>query len=319
MEKESKIASEAAASTSTYAIFCVISWFALNMTIANLNKWIFHRYPTFKYPGTLTACHMLACYLLSSATLRISGRQARALSERSARAVLQLSLVFVVSVAAGNAALGYIHVSFAQAIGATAPLWTVLLSVLLTRKSYPPLVYASLGLITLGMLLTVRGEVNFHPLGFVLLLTATLTRALKSILQGMLLSAPEERLDPLELLYHMAPRAGIALLLWAGLMERSVLADDSVREPVLWLCIGASSLVAFLLNLSQFLVTKATSAVTLQVLGNIKVVLLIMVSVAIFGNEVSLQAAVGCAICLGGVVLYNSATRKKAAPLAGKV
>ena len=57
--------------------------------------------------------------------------------------------------------------------------------------------------------------------------------------------------------------------------------------------------------------TKATSAVTLQVLGNIKVVLLILLSVAIFGNEVSLQAAVGCALCLGGVVLYNVATRKR--------
>lgn len=36
MEKESKIASEAAASTSTYAIFCVISWFALNMVRMHL-------------------------------------------------------------------------------------------------------------------------------------------------------------------------------------------------------------------------------------------------------------------------------------------
>ena len=36
-------------------------------------------------------------------------------------------------------------------------------------------------------------------------------------------------------------------------------------------------------------------------------VLLIGVSVAIFGNEVSLQAAGGCALCLTGVVLYNHA------------
>ena len=252
---------------------------------------------------------MLACFLLSNATLRERGRRAPELSERSARAVLQLSLVFVVSVASGNAALGYIHVSFAQAIGATAPLWTVLLSVLLTRKSYPPLVYASLGLISLGMLLTVRGEVNFHPLGFVLLLTATLTRALKSILQGLLLSAPEERLDPLELLYHMAPRAGAALLVWSALMERHVLADASVRQPMLWLCVGASSVVAFLLNLSQFVVTKRTSAVTLQVLGNVKVVLSIGVSLLIFGNPVSMWSAAGCVITLAGVAAYNRAPK----------
>ena len=71
----------------------------------------------------------------------------------------------------------------------------------------------------------------------------------------------------------------------------------------------ASSLVSFFLNVANFLVTKATSPVTLQVLGNIKVVLLIMLSVAIFGNEVSLQAACGCAVCIAGVVLYNHGLR----------
>ena len=52
-----------------------------------------------------------------------------------------------------------------------------------------------------------------------------------------------------------------------------------------------------------------TSAVTLQVLGNIKVVLLIGVSVAIFRNEVSTQSVVGCAACLVGVAMYNHARR----------
>ena len=47
----------------------------------------------------------------------------------------------------------------------------------------------------------------------------------------------------------------------------------------------------------------------LQVLGNIKVVLLIGVSVAIFRNEVSPQSVVGCAACLVGVALYNRARR----------
>jgi len=316
MEKESKIAASTQSATS-YSVGVVAAWFVLNMTIANLNKWIFHRYP-FNYPATLTGCHMIACYGLSAATMRARGLEPRRLTPQARRSVLRLSLVFVVSVAAGNAALSYIHVSFAQAIGATAPLWTVLLSVVLTRRSYPPLVYVSLGLICLGMLLTVRGEVNFHPIGFALVLTATLTRALKSILQGMLLSSPDERLDPIELLYHMSSRSACALGAWALVMERALLYDAGARSSGLWLCIVGSSLVAFALNLAQFLVTKATSAVTLQVLGNIKVVLLILVSVAIFGNEVSVQAGAGCALCIMGVVLYERATRKKS-PREGKV
>ena len=46
----------------------IVCWFALNMTIANLNKWIFHRY-SFKYPALLTDLHMLASFVLGRAAL----------------------------------------------------------------------------------------------------------------------------------------------------------------------------------------------------------------------------------------------------------
>ena len=70
-----------------------------------------------------------------------------------------------------------------------------------------------------------------------------------------------------------------------------------------------SGLVAFFLNLCNFVVTKKTSAVTLQVLGNVKVVLSIGVSLFIFGNEVTTFAAAGCVITLAGVYAYNQAPK----------
>ena len=168
----------------------------------------------------------------------------------------------------------------------------------------------ALGLISLGMMLTVRGEVNFHPIGFALVVTATLTRALKSIMQGVLLASADEKLDSTVLLYHMSWRSALWLGAWCVAMERGALSDEKLASGTLWAFILASSLVSFFLNVSQFLVTQATSAVTMQVLGNIKVVALILVSVAIYGNEVSLMAGCGCALCISGVVLYNVATRK---------
>ena len=99
------------------------------------------------------------------------------------------------------------------------------------------------------------------------------------------------------------------LTAWVLAFERDALQDESIRDASLWLCVLLSSGVAFFLNVANFLVTLHTSPVTLQVLGNIKVVLLIGVSVAIFRNEVSPQSVVGCAACLVGVALYNRARR----------
>ena len=102
---------------------CIGSWFVLNMIIANLNKWIFHRY-SFRYPALLTDLHMLASFVLGRVALVFFMSPRPPLSRATQRSVALLSLVFVVSVGSGNAALRYIHISFAQSIGALAPLRT---------------------------------------------------------------------------------------------------------------------------------------------------------------------------------------------------
>jgi drug/metabolite transporter superfamily protein YnfA len=47
----------------------------------------------------------------------------------------------------------------------------------------------------------------------------------------------------------------------------------------------------------------------LQVLGNVKVVLSIFISLLIFGNRVSEWSAAGCVVTLLGVAMYNSAPK----------
>ena len=95
-------------SQSVVRLACIVAWFVLNMTIANLNKWIFHRY-SFRYPALLTDLHMLASFVLGRIALSFFMGSKAAPSRSTRRSVALLSLVFVVSVASGNAALRYIH------------------------------------------------------------------------------------------------------------------------------------------------------------------------------------------------------------------
>ena len=71
----------------------------------------------------------------------------------------------------------------------------------------------------------------------------------------------------------------------------------------------SSGVVAFFLNLCNFVVTKKTSAVTLQVLGNVKVVFSVGVSLFVFGNTVSIWGVAGGIITLAGVAAYNGAPK----------
>lgn len=63
------------------------------------------------------------------------------------------------------------------------------------------------------------------------------------------------------------------------------------------------------MNLTNFLVTRYTSALTLQVLGNAKGVVAVVISVLCFRNPVTTYSVLGYAITVGGVVLYSQAKK----------
>ena len=295
---------------SAHVIGPVVSWFALNVAIGNLNGWVLR--DGFEYPVLLTIVHMVLCWVLSAVALMTFMRRpdAKPIPRRVLAKVRKLSLSFCASVACGNIALQYIFVSFAQMVTAAGPLFTILLMYAITGKRYSMPAYLSMVPMCGGVMMCTAGEVNFHWVGFIAVVAATLLRGVKSILQGRLLTEPEDKLDELTLLHHMAGCSLPPLGLYAALVEHSALYDPRLRGEGAtrrWALVLLSGVVAFLLNLCNLVVTKRTSAVSLQVLGNVKVVLSIGVSIAIFGNPISAWSAAGCLITLGGVACYHRA------------
>ncbi|KAJ6385084.1 hypothetical protein OIU77_028310 [Salix suchowensis] len=90
---------------------------------------------------------------------------------------------------------------------------------------------------------------------------------------------------------YMAPVAVAVLVPAAYFMEGDVvgttisLARDD-KKFIFYLIFNSS--LAYLVNLTNFLVTKHTSALTLQVLGNAKGAVAVVISIFIFRNPVSL-------------------------------
>ncbi|GAY37931.1 hypothetical protein CUMW_032840 [Citrus unshiu] len=159
----------------------------------------------------------------------------------------------------------------------------------------------------------VKGEPSFHLFGFIMCISATAARALKTVLQGILLSSEGEKLNSMNLLMYMAPVAAIFLIPAVLIMEKDVvgitiaLAKQDVE--FLWYLMFNSSL-AYFVNLTNFLVTKHTSALTLQVLGNAKGAVAVVVSILIFRNPVSVTGMAGYTLTVIGVILYNEAKRQ---------
>ncbi|KAF9598557.1 hypothetical protein IFM89_028089 [Coptis chinensis] len=227
--------------------------------------------------------------------------------------ITALSLIFCASVVSGNVSLRYLPVSFNQAVGATTPFFTAVFAYIMTVKREAWLTYITLVPVVTGVVIASGGEPSFHLFGFIMCVGATAARALKSVLQGILLSSEGEKLNSMNLLLYMAPIAVVFLLPATLLMEENVVGITLAlaREDfkIIWYLLFNSSL-AYFVNLTNFLVTKHTSALTLQVLGNAKGAVAVVVSISIFRNPVSVTGMLGYTLTVIGVILYSEAKKR---------
>ncbi|RLM98818.1 putative sugar phosphate/phosphate translocator [Panicum miliaceum] len=291
----------------------VAAWYASNIGVLLLNKYLLSVYG-FRYPVFLTACHMSACALLSSlAHAYAAGAPARRRSRGQLARVAVLGAVFCASVVAGNVSLRYLPVSFNQAVGATTPFFTAVIAYAVAARREACATYAALIPVVAGVVIATGGEPSFHLFGFIMCVGATAGRALKTVLQGILLSSEEEKMNSMDLLRYMSPVAVILLVPATLIMEHEafgVVATLAREDPnFIWILLCNSSM-AYFVNLTNFLVTKHTSPLTLQVLGNAKGAVAVVVSILIFRNPVTFMGMLGYGITVAGVVLYGEAKKR---------
>ncbi|KAL7160258.1 hypothetical protein ABFS83_01G081800 [Erythranthe nasuta] len=292
----------------------VASWYLSNIGVLLLNKYLLSFYG-YRYPIFLTMLHMLSCAAYSLFAIKwleiVPFQQIQ--SRRQFFKILALSAIFCLSVVCGNTSLRYLPVSFNQAIGATTPFFTAIFAFVITCKTESPQVYFALVPVVLGIVLASNSEPLFHLFGFLMCVTSTAGRALKSVVQGLLLTSDSEKLHSMNLLLYMAPMAAMILLPFTLYVEGNVLAvtiEKGRGDGFIVFLLVANATVAYLVNLTNFLVTKHTSALTLQVLGNAKAAVAAVVSVLIFKNPVNVMGMTGFAITVMGVVLYSEARKR---------
>lgn len=115
------------------------------------------------------------------------------------------------------------------------------------------------------------------------------------------------------MMFHMQPWMLIALLPLALALEAipfaqkttvgQILSDTKLLwETLCFILIG--SLLAFLLELSEFLLLTYTSSLTLSIAGIIKEVFTLYLAVNYNGDQMSLINFLGLTICLTGIGLH---------------
>lgn len=291
------------------AITSLSVWLVLNCSLNFYNKWLF-AHTDFKFPVFFTMFHMIANLLGSSILIFGFGASKVDLAKdgkhmRQKWAILLLACLFCTNIVTNNWSLMYVSLSVNQIVKSCLPIPTVIFSLLFEGKTYDPKQYIAIAVIVSGSIVAVVGNMGYDAFGFALVTTSTVCVAAWTITSAKLLD-PDSGLDSKNLLFYGSiPSLFLLLGLWSLTDEfypTIAFLQENPVESAIYISIGGG--MAFVYNIFHFLLIKYTSTVTSTVAGNMKIILVILLSVMFLEKPLSPTNWMGIGIFLIGVFSY---------------
>lgn len=220
---------------------------------------------------------------------------------------------------AGVVSFGAGAISFTHIVKATEPVWSAL--ILAGFGEFLPIpVYLSLVPIMGGVAMASMKELSFTWIAFIAGAISAFTSAAKAILSKKVLDGKPlgENLTPANM-FAVLTILGFLFILPISLMiegpakisvaYKASLAAGYTNAQLLRL-LSASGFLYYLYNEVAFMALNEVAPVTHAVANTVKRVVIIIASVLVFRNPVSLQGGIGSAIAILGACLYSVAKSK---------
>lgn len=292
-------------------IALIASYLGLNSVLNLSNKYALGIHG-FRFPVLLTSCHMffslivLAPFMLRPSLvplhLETLGRQWRGF--------VAVGLFMAINISLNNSSLVEMTLSLNQVIRASIPVFTCILAVAIEGKEPTPKEAIALVVLTIGVVVAVwEGTVAGSPRAVALCLAGTVSNELMMTMSGKVLS---DRFDALRLTFYTAPVSLTALLpalVASGEASRFINDYLPIHGRESTVVALATSVIALSYNVFHSLMIQRTSAVTTTLLGETKIIGLLLLSYAVLGEgkSFSLRMTVGRLSAILGFCLYSHA------------
>mmetsp|Transcript_8820 Transcript_8820/g.29088 ORF Transcript_8820/g.29088 Transcript_8820/m.29088 type:complete len:385 (-) Transcript_8820:139-1293(-) len=262
----------------------------------------------FPYGAALSFCGITTSTIVSAVLILLGSASSEKLKTMTpafyVRRVMPIGLALAGTLATGNAAYLYNSVAFVQMLKAFSPV-ILLLLLFATRLERPrALLVAAIVIISFGTGLSAHGEVHMSGFGVGLMFVSEAFEALKLVNMQLLLG--DSKFESVEGIVAVGPAAMVCLALVSLATEDVSAACSTVAaHPSLFLI---ASFGGVAVNFSTSMVVRATSALTLRILGLLRNLGIIVISAAVFADsEVTALEYVGLAVSLSGMALYSHA------------
>jgi len=222
------------------------------------------------------------------------------------KGILYIGAFMALNIALNNLSLLDISLSLNQIIRSAIPVVTCTLAIIVEGKIPTRQEATALIILTSGVMMAVwQGSVTGKPYAIALCVVGTICNGAMMTFSGKVLS---EKLDVVRLTFYTAPVSLTCLAPFYMIYERQRFMEYfSTNHSGVLIIMIVSSINAVCYNLIHSLMIKKTSAVTTTVLGEIKIVGLLVLSALLLGEskEFTFKMTIGCAMAMSGFFLYS--------------
>ncbi|KMT07085.1 hypothetical protein BVRB_6g154120 [Beta vulgaris subsp. vulgaris] len=273
-----------------------------------VNKALMAKYE-FSFATTLTGLHFTATTIMTLVLRWLGYIQPSHLPWPD---LLRFVLFANVSIVGMNVSLMWNSVGFYQIAKLSMIPVSCLLEIVLDKVRYSRDTKLSIGLVLVGVAVCTVTDISVNAKGFITALIAVWGTSLQQYSVHHL--QKKFSLNSFNLLGHTAPvQAGSLLVLgpfvdyW--LTGQRIDSFDYTLPAVIFITLSCS--IAIGTNLSQFICIGRFTAVSFQVLGHMKTILVLILGFIFFGKEgLNSHVVVGMIIAVAGMIWYGNASSK---------
>ncbi|CAL1379997.1 unnamed protein product [Linum trigynum] len=303
MSSSSKTDKKAAVDAAAWMFNVVTS-----VVIILVNKALMATYG-FSFATTLTGMHFATTTLL---TLTLRWMKYIQPSHLPVSELLKFVLFANFSIVGMNVSLMWNSVGFYQIAKLTMIPVSCFLEVVLDNMRYSRDTKLSIGVVLLGVGVCTVTDVSVNTKGFLAAVVAVWSTALQQYYVHYL--QRRYSLNSFNLLGHTAPAQAGSLLLVGPFLDywlttKRVDAYPYSLTSVLFIVLSCT--IAIGTNLSQFICIGRFTAVSFQVLGHMKTILVLILGFVFFGkDDLNFHVIVGMVIAVAGMIWYGNASSK---------
>ncbi|CAO3571523.1 unnamed protein product [Mortierella alpina] len=242
-----------------------------------------------------------------------SGKGGRITMHSYVTQVVPCAVAAALEICMANASLMYITLSFYTMIKSSTPIWVLVFAFFFGLEKPRMSLILIIAVIVVGVVLTVAGETQFDMTGFILVLLAAVMSGLRWSLTQMLLQKDQLGMDnPIATLYYISPIMFVIMSILSLVIEDPFVAfssseffNDFQTGSLTLMMAAGGGFLAFAMTVAEFKLIKNTGTVTLSVAGISKEIVVISLSMLIFGDRLTFVNLLGLLVSIGGIMAYN--------------